>query len=371
MGTFSFLIRVSVKNSKRLIWFNSVKPVVVLFISAFLLSSISKAQELLSTTCNIYMNSSPLTRTTGFGEENIINGNYQAVAQQYNSISGALKAVTFWARVNPASGAATNLVKVFIYQANQGLPGVVLGQTTILVDSSSTMKQYTATFTSAINVSGSIIISIEPFAPTTDNFFVRRNVPVDGQFLNLIKIKQNNQWFKNLAAGDTAFDYDFLIIPLKAVTVTSNYTYSVNANEVTFTNTSVNASSYYWDFGDGDTSTAVSPVHTFSTTGNYNVSLVAYANPNTCQDSIAKTIVLTSAPGLKKSKGLIINQNNDLLIIESPESTEVSIYDVFGNCVRRMKVTADQRQEVFISDLSSGLYLISSDGNSTYRIIKN
>ncbi|HYG51947.1 MAG TPA: PKD domain-containing protein, partial [Flavobacteriales bacterium] len=56
-----------------------------------------------------------------------------------------------------------------------------------------------------------------------------------------------------------------------------------------FTNTSVNATSYYWDFGDttttADNSTLVNPSYTFPDTGTYYVTLVA--NPGTvCNDSI-------------------------------------------------------------------------------------
>lgn len=44
---------------------------------------------------------------------------------------------------------------------------------------------------------------------------------------------------------------------------------------VEFTNTSYNANSYYWEFGDGDTSTQVSPTHTYTGLGSYTVRLIA------------------------------------------------------------------------------------------------
>lgn len=44
---------------------------------------------------------------------------------------------------------------------------------------------------------------------------------------------------------------------------------------VTFTNTSTNATSYLWNFGDGNTSTIVSPSHTFTTSGTFTVTLTA------------------------------------------------------------------------------------------------
>lgn len=50
---------------------------------------------------------------------------------------------------------------------------------------------------------------------------------------------------------------------------------SGNWAEVTFTNYSQNASSYAWDFGDGNTSTEESPVHTYAAGGTYDVTLTA------------------------------------------------------------------------------------------------
>ena len=44
---------------------------------------------------------------------------------------------------------------------------------------------------------------------------------------------------------------------------------------IQFTNNSVNADSYIWNFGDGSTSTQVSPAHTFSAENTYTVSLTA------------------------------------------------------------------------------------------------
>jgi PKD repeat protein len=43
-----------------------------------------------------------------------------------------------------------------------------------------------------------------------------------------------------------------------------------------FTNTSTQATTYHWDFGDGSTSTQANPVHAYGTGGTYNVCLTAY-----------------------------------------------------------------------------------------------
>lgn len=50
---------------------------------------------------------------------------------------------------------------------------------------------------------------------------------------------------------------------------------------VTFSNLSVNATSFLWNFGDGHTSTSFSPIHTYSTIGGYTVSLTAMGGGET------------------------------------------------------------------------------------------
>lgn len=55
----------------------------------------------------------------------------------------------------------------------------------------------------------------------------------------------------------------------------ASFTYVVDKKIVTFTNTSANASSYLWDFGDGNTSTEENPTHTYGDVDEYTVTLTA------------------------------------------------------------------------------------------------
>jgi PKD repeat protein len=58
---------------------------------------------------------------------------------------------------------------------------------------------------------------------------------------------------------------------------TANTVSCLNA-PLTFTNTSQNASSYLWDFGDGSTSTDQDPTHAYTTAGTYTITLTATQN---------------------------------------------------------------------------------------------
>ncbi len=64
--------------------------------------------------------------------------------------------------------------------------------------------------------------------------------------------------------------------------------------EISFNNTSINASSYDWDFGyGGQTSTDIHPVHVFpdSVPGSYEVCLTAI-NGSGCMDSVCQTVII-------------------------------------------------------------------------------
>ena len=56
---------------------------------------------------------------------------------------------------------------------------------------------------------------------------------------------------------------------------TAQFAFTVTDLEVTFTNESDDATSYSWDFGDGNTSIETSPVHTYADYGLYSVSMTA------------------------------------------------------------------------------------------------
>ena len=55
----------------------------------------------------------------------------------------------------------------------------------------------------------------------------------------------------------------------------ADFSETVSGGDVAFTNTSVDATDASWDFGDGNTSTALNPAHAYTTNGSYTVCLIA------------------------------------------------------------------------------------------------
>ena len=69
-------------------------------------------------------------------------------------------------------------------------------------------------------------------------------------------------------------------------------------NSFTFTNTSNvlgGTLTYNWSFGDGGTSTATSPTHSYAASGTYTVKLITTSN-NGCMDSLTKTVTVYPKP---------------------------------------------------------------------------
>ncbi|MBS1629064.1 MAG: PKD domain-containing protein [Bacteroidetes bacterium] len=62
-----------------------------------------------------------------------------------------------------------------------------------------------------------------------------------------------------------------------------------------FTNSTSGASSYYWDFGDGGTSTSTNPSHSYTANGVYNVTLISTGS-NGCTDTLKKNGYVTVQP---------------------------------------------------------------------------
>lgn len=88
-----------------------------------------------------------------------------------------------------------------------------------------------------------------------------------------------------------------------------------------FTNTSINANVWGWDFGDGQTSTAQNPsIHNYVNAGVYQVTLGIEKNVSlgrTCTDTIIKTIILHPTPEIKAFGDTICEGNIGTLYVEN------------------------------------------------------
>ncbi|MFW5805858.1 MAG: PKD domain-containing protein [Bacteroidales bacterium] len=94
------------------------------------------------------------------------------------------------------------------------------------------------------------------------------------------------------AGGETDTKNEIITI---SVSLSAGFDYSIDYLTVTFENLSTNATSYSWDFGDGNTSTEENPVHTYGEEGTYDVTLTA-SNGNGDTEEDTQSVTINTSP---------------------------------------------------------------------------
>jgi PKD repeat protein len=144
----------------------------------------------------------------------------------------------------------------------------------------------------------------------------------------------------------------------------ADFNYGANNLNVTFTNNSVNAENYSWDFGDGNFSSAPNPTHLYNNAGIYNVKLIA----SKCNhpDTITKEISITAqsiSETRKQAFNISPNPCNNIIYIEmNTEKTNHSylIINHVGQNVMmgNLNNVGNTIHPVNVSSLSPGIYTI-------------
>jgi len=151
-------------------------------------------------------------------------------------------------------------------------------------------------------------------------------------------------------------------------------------NTVAFTNASTNATAYTWYFGDGATTTATNPVHTYTAGGSYTVTLIALNA--SCNDTsyLAVSTNPTSLKNINNKQDFIAEPNpaKDRLTISSSGFLSgvygICLYNSMGQLVYTLESRPGKEQVIDVSAFNSGLYLVTvvQDGATIYetKIIK-
>ena len=138
-----------------------------------------------------------------------------------------------------------------------------------------------------------------------------------------------------------------------------------NSLTVNFNNNSINATAWFWDFGDGQTSTDENPTHTYLEAGTYTTMLIAM---NICgNDTIIQNTIITTPEGIQENnKGVKIYPNplNSVLIVDFTVFTgseTMLLYNYSGQQIK--KVFLEKKTKVDVSNLPKGMYM--------YEILRN
>ena len=163
------------------------------------------------------------------------------------------------------------------------------------------------------------------------------------------------------------------IIPSSAIVPQLNVNYSIQNENVTFTVTG-NANSYLWNFGDGSSSTEVSPAHSYSKSGTFTILLYTDYNCSTKIDTFIVSVILTglnNTPGNELSVRLYPTVANTDINLELSKFVQADwkIFNYNGQLVKA-GVVNDKKVLINVSDIANGFYYIQVD-SSTGSVIKN
>lgn len=174
----------------------------------------------------------------------------------------------------------------------------------------------------------------------------------------------------NAQSGCTG--YDSVMITVNTGNVAA-YTYSVNNLTVTFTDLSTGATSWFWDFGDGNTSTLQNPVHTYAGQNTYTVTLTV-SNANCPDDVLAQSVVVGTIGinSYEDAPTLILYPNpaGNWLNVEfhsTAPSATIKVLNVLGQPLIEFYTTGEtngvHRTTVETRQLPKGIYQLRMETN--------
>jgi len=145
------------------------------------------------------------------------------------------------------------------------------------------------------------------------------------------------------------------------VTGAAAFAFEDNDLTVSFTDESPAASSWLWDFGDGNTSTEQNPTYTYESFGVYNVTLTVDEG---CSMTMEIPVGTTSTDDVGAAKGFAVypNPSSGVLFIDNlkfgNDRLTLRLHDVSGKEVWNKDFTGE-RLEVNLDGLNSGIYFVS------------
>jgi hypothetical protein len=173
---------------------------------------------------------------------------------------------------------------------------------------------------------------------------------------------------------------DNITISESTDTASASFTYNISNQFVTFENQSTNATSYAWDFGDGNTSSDIHPFNQYASSGLYSVQLIA---DNNCVADTAYAeldLVISSTNNYLSDDAINVYPipAHDVLNIELNEETinvlELRVIDYVGSEIYTSYNNKELYQsiQIDISSFSRGLYFVllkTDKGETRYPVL--
>ncbi|MEI6852944.1 MAG: PKD domain-containing protein, partial [Bacteroidota bacterium] len=180
-----------------------------------------------------------------------------------------------------------------------------------------------------------------------------------------ITVTANGTYSVSVTDANGCANYDTLTVTSHPAPYGS-FGYSINNFDITFTNTSVNANSWLWNFGDGQTSSLSNPIHSYASSGIYYVSLTV-SNPYCGQVTVIDTINLQLtgiADNITASSiSIYPNPTNGIAILEisnpGMKYLYMEIFSLTGQLIYSDHFSsAFIKKSINLSGLANGVYTV-------------
>ncbi len=164
-------------------------------------------------------------------------------------------------------------------------------------------------------------------------------------------------------SGCTGIDSVLIsVIPAPAI----SFSFAANNQIVTFTDNSPVAVSWFWDFGDGVTSTQQNPIHLYGAIGTYTVTLTI--SDGTCSATTTQQVIITQVglPQISNAKFLMFpNPANDYITIEfiaADKNIIMELVNTLGQTALVEKLFPVEgnhfKTEINLKNMANGVYTL-------------
>ncbi len=157
--------------------------------------------------------------------------------------------------------------------------------------------------------------------------------------------------------------------------VANDTVYLTNGGNVSFTNQSINANSYLWDFGDGFNDNIISPTHTYNQSGTFLVSLTASQTAN-CYNTYTKNItvlgIATSISELNTNQNVKVWIHEGVLNINLANKiyNKIEIRNILGQLLYTKNNPTKDIMSVNIGKVRGNVLVLSLIGQQRVDVIK-
>ncbi len=155
--------------------------------------------------------------------------------------------------------------------------------------------------------------------------------------------------------------------------IQADFNYSINAFTVDFTNHTVNYCMAVWYFGDGDSSHSQHPIHTYSDTGTYTITLIVWAG--TSSDTIEMQIKITGTVGVGNKPATA--NSPQIKIYPNPATSTIHIYSMTSNIsyltvmnLSGKDILRTTQTEINVAQFSRGLYFIRLELGNGENVVR-